>query len=412
MPVPPALTSSAPSAVALLRSPHTIRTRCRRVLEAGLAGALAHFAVDMGRLDEAARFTAEVTRRRYPSLQIPAHSRFAHFDAGGVARLAELKRALAHEAPMERGRVLVDLVVTSVLLDAGAGARWRYREPVTGLALGRSEGLAVASLAWVKSGGLSSRGRAYEVDAGGLAAVSTEALARAFQVSEDNPLVGLDGRVHLLRALGATLIARPDVFGAGARLGALIDALAAQAPGGVLEAETILRTVLDALSAIWPGRLSLDGCPLGDVWRHAAAGGEGSTAGLVPLHKLSQWLSYSLLEALQAAGLTVRGLDALTGLAEYRNGGLFLDLGVLAPKHPDVLTQKHAVGSELVVEWRALTVALLDEIAPRVCRELGTSLALPSVLEGGTWAAGRELALARRADAAPPLQIESDGTVF
>ncbi|MGA8820095.1 MAG: DUF1688 family protein, partial [Xanthobacteraceae bacterium] len=39
-------------------------------------------------------------------------------------------------------------------------------------------------------------------------------------------------------------------------------------------------------------------------------------------------------------------------------------------------------------------------------------LPLAKILQGGTWATGRELAFARRADGSPPLKIISDGTVF
>ena len=85
---------------------------------------------------------------------------------------------------------------------------------------------------------------------------------------------------------------------------------------------------------------------------------------LVPFHKLSQWLAYSLIEPLEALGIVVTGIDELTGLAEYRNGGLFIDLGVLRPRDPAVLGNAHEPGSEIVVEWRALTVALLDRLAP------------------------------------------------
>ena len=55
-----------------------------------------------------------------------------------------------------------------------------------------------------------------------------------------------------------------------------------------------------------------------------------ATSNLMPLHKLSQWLAYSLIEPLQNAGIRVTEIDGLTGLAEYRNGGLFVDNGVLA----------------------------------------------------------------------------------
>jgi hypothetical protein len=70
------------------------------------------------------------------------------------------------------------------------------------------------------------------------------------------------------------------------------------------------------------------------------------------------------------------------------------------------------VGSELVVEWRALTVSLLDDLAQDVRAILERpSLPLASILEGGTWAAGRELA-ARLRNGEPPLRVSSDGTVF
>ncbi len=398
-----------------LRSAAAIRTRTTRVLQAGLRGELEHFTIDEARLSEVARFTAEVTRKRYPDLRIPPHSRFGHFDAGGVRRNAALERELIDRDPRERARCLTDLVVTSVLLDAGAGSAWRYLEKDTGLTLNRSEGLAVASLAWVKAGGLSSRKAPYEVDADGLIHVTSASLAEAFQVTPQNPLIGLKGRVELLRALGRTLRERPDVFGPEARLGRLIDVLCARSTSGTLAAEHILALVLDSLGGIWPGRLTLDGAPLGDVWKHPAAGGEGVTLGLLPLHKLSQWLSYSLIHPLEVAEMNVRDLDALTGLAEYRNGGLFVDLDVLVPKHADVTRVPHEVGSEVIVEWRALTVALLDRIAPMVRAELkldAQRLPLAAILEGGTWAAGRELADQRRPGGDPPIRVQSDGTVF
>jgi hypothetical protein len=144
------------------------------------------------------------------------------------------------------------------------------------------------------------------------------------------------------------------------------------------------------------------------VWAHPAAG-------KVPFHKLSQWLTYSLCEALELSSVRVSGIEELTGLAEYRNGGLFIDGGVLVPRGAALLDQAYDVSSPLVVEWRALTVSLLDRTAELVRARLGLSdaeLPLARVLEGGTWAAGRKLALSRRAGGTPPLRIASDGTVF
>ena len=150
---------------------------------------------------------------------------------------------------------------------------------------------------------------------------------------------------------------------------------------------------------------------LGDCGRHGAIAGDG----IVPLHKLSQWLVYSLIEPLEEAGFHITGIAALTGLPEYRNGGLFLDCGAIVPRDDSLLRRALDPFDEPVVEWRALTVALLDRLAERVRERLGLSAAafpLAKVLEGGSWAAGREIAAERRPGGTPPLAIASDGTLF
>jgi hypothetical protein len=404
-------------AVAWLRSPAAIRARCGLIFEAVQAEGLAHFALRTERLEAAADTVAETIRSNYPTLEIPSHSRWRHFAVGGHDRWAALAVRLGAMPSEEIARIRFDLAVTSVLLDAGAGGHWRYREPESADIYARSEGLAVASFELFASGALSSDpGRPLRADAAGLARVTEVRLAEAFQAGPDNPLIGLAGRAALLRRLGETLAAAPALFGAeGPRVGKLFDHLAARARDGRLAAATILAAVLEGLGPIWPGRIELGGVNLGDVWRHPVIRTRDLTDGLVPFHKLSQWLSYSLVEPLEAAGIEVTDMDALTGLPEYRNGGLLLDTGVLEPKHEGVLTETHEVGSEIVVEWRALTVALLDELAPLVRARLGleeAELPLAKLLEGGTWSAGRRIARERRPGGGPPITVASDGTVF
>jgi len=202
---------------------------------------------------------------------------------------------------------------------------------------------------------------------------------------------------------------KPEIFGATSpRLGHLAIYLAGQARAGAMPASAVLATVLDALGDIWPGREVCAGKNLGDVWTHPAVG-------RVPFHKLSQWLTYSLCEPLEQSGVRITESNQLTGLAEYRNGGLFVDGGVLCPKHAGVLSEPHEVSAPLVVEWRALTVVLLDKIAVEIRRLLGLDaeqLPLARVLEGGTWRAGRQIARERRPGGAPPIRVHSDGTVF
>jgi hypothetical protein len=200
-----------------------------------------------------------------------------------------------------------------------------------------------------------------------------------------------------------------------ARPGGLYDHLATQAEDGRLPAPRILEALLEHLGPIWPSRLTLGGVPLGDTWRHPAIKRDDATNGLVPIHKLSQWLAYSLIEPLQWSGINVTDIDGLTGLAEYRNGGLLVDAGVLRLRDPEAAIHPNPVDSTLVVEWRALTVALLDQIAVLIRERRGLTIdefPLARVLEGGTWAAGRLLARDKRPDASPPIAVVSDGTVF
>jgi hypothetical protein len=395
-----------------------VRARAGQMLAAARAGRLAHFTLAEDRLDPLVDLVVEVTRSAYPDGAVPYHSRWRHFaiaDPGAppVDRYAHLYAAFGLDGA-ERARARVELAIVSVLLDAGAGPQWRYTL-LDGRTLGRSEGLAIASLDLVANGGLSAALREpWRVDAAVLERIDARLLGAALQVTPDNPLVGLEGRAALLQALGRRLTARPDLFGAPARLGRLFDVLAARASGGTLPAPRILETVLEAFNPIWPGRLALAGIALGDVWRHDAIVADDGTAGLMPFHKLSQWLAYSLVEPLEEAGIAVTDLDGLTGLAEYRNGGLFVDGGVAVPRDLDP-ARTWSVDSALVVEWRALTVALLDELAARMRARLGLdagTLPLAKVLQGGTWAAGRRLAAERRPGATPPIQIASDGTVF
>ncbi len=365
-----------------LRRPETIRERCETILRAGVEGELAHFSIRLDRLPEVAREVAAVTRATYPDRRIPVHGRFRHFQAGGIDRLRLLEERLEGLSEEEKLFSRVELAIVSVLLDAGAGPSWRYREEGTGLFVSRSEGLAVASFHMFLEGGFSHDAKTpLQATAEGLQKLTAQDLARAFQAGEGNALVGVEGRTQLLRSLAANR---------SGRLARFCDFDREEIP-----AAEILAAVLEITG-------------LNDVWRHAKAG-------LVPFHKLCQWLTYSLVDPLSRSGTRVSGIDSLTGLAEYRNGGLFLDLGVLEPKHAALVERTHPPGSEAVVEWRALTVALLDRLAPWVRKELGMdeeSLPLAKILEGGTWRTGRVVAERLRAGGPPPIKVSSDGTVF
>ncbi|KAL1936540.1 hypothetical protein VTP01DRAFT_674 [Rhizomucor pusillus] len=405
-----------------LRTLGAIRDRCYQVYEKAQNGQLCYFEVDESKLGAAVDHVAELTRRRFSDLNsIPPHSRLRHFDETfGEWR----QKAQQRNDNVEFARKLVDIVVVSVLLDAGAGQEWKYTTHY-GKKVGRSEGLAIASVDMFL-GGYFSSDDTDRVDAQGLEEISVERMAQGFQVTTSNPMVGLEGRSQLLGRLATVLREQKEYFppsnGLPSRPGNIIDYLLKDnAADKALPIEKLWKAVM-SLGGIWPARIEIDGVQLGDVWPCDCLDATNEYANLVPFHKLSQWLTYSLIEAIEISlGLKIEGVDQMTGLPEYRNGGLLIDYGILKIKPEHI---ERGGGSEtklptfegkdpLIVEWRALTVVYLDKIHKELEKKLNQKLRLAQVLESGTWTAGREIAAKLRPETAgPPIVIQSDGTIF
>ena len=208
------------------------------IFDAGLAGRLSHFVVDIDRLDAVADYVADTIRHNYPTLHVPFHARWRHFVVEGQDRWqGAVDKGLVPADRHARARARFELAITSVLLDAGAGPAWRWAEPIAdslGIArwlhVGRSEGLALASFeTWLRGYFSSDLADPRRADAEGLATFSAEDLAKAFMVGPDNPLEGLEGRAALLQRLGHAIASRPDLFGPEGRLGGLYDTLLARA---------------------------------------------------------------------------------------------------------------------------------------------------------------------------------------
>ena len=402
-------TNNAPYAekdLDFLLSPQAIRQSAEKIFELTKEGKT-HFNYHAEKFDEVVDYVIEVINENYPTHNIPFHSRWGHFKAAGINRAESLNEKIKSLDLLEQARVKLDLVITSVLLDAGAGAAWAYNEKSSGKSINRSEGLGVASFYLFMEGALSENGE-LKATAKGLQSLSKEKLESVFQVNDKNPLVGVEGRLQLLQNLGKTIEQKKDLF-PGGRPGSLVDYLMNRY-GKNITGPQLLRAVLDGLGEIWPGRVKIGGVNLGDAWSYSKVPG-----GLAVFHKLSQWMTYSLIEPLLDAGFVVTDVDKLTGLAEYRNGGLLVDRGLVTLKNSALIDLSHTPDSELIIEWRGLTIALLDRIGAQVQKKLGkdpSEFPLAKVLEGGTWWAGRKAAKALREDSSPPLKIESDGTVF
>ncbi|MBA2650674.1 MAG: URC4/urg3 family protein [Tatlockia sp.] len=396
--------------LASLQNLKTIRLQAHRMLSLARLDQAANFRVYEQRMPATVNYVVDVIYSQYPKLDIPYHSRWRHFEVGGIDRIKALQAQLSHLSSLDQGKILYELVIISVLLDAGAGNRWHYQEASSGKFYSRSEGLALASLDLYLSGAFSADAKQpLRVDAEALVEFNQARLIKGFQISETNPLEGVEGRVDLLNRLG-------KVIAKDKRLGNFYTSILNLQSNGKIEVSKIFQAVLSTFRKIWPKRLCYKAINLGDVWTYPPLKlDEHLGSELIPFHKLSQWLTYSLIEPLELAGIKVTNLDELTGLPEYRNGGLLVDMGVLELKNPQIINSLQEPGSELIVEWRALTVALLDELADAIRLQLKMSakeLPLAKILQGGTWEAGRQIAKEKRADGRPPIQIISDGTIF
>ncbi|KIY00454.1 uncharacterized protein Z520_04139 [Fonsecaea multimorphosa CBS 102226] len=437
---------TADSEINEILSLESVRTQAQHVLEAARNGLLNHFDFDESRMPEVADFVMSIISRDFgPDKydQIPPHGRWQQFNTGSRERIGPLLEQWTGQGcdQTELARRMVDLLFVSVLMDAGAGDVWQFREPGTGQTFGRSEGIALATLHMFSGGKFQSQvAGGHIVDARGLANMSEQTMEQGFQISGQNEMTAFSSRVTLLNRLGQSLLNLTHIFGDAGRPGNLVDYLLDNsADAKVLDFAFLWQTLQQLLLPVWPEtRPHISGRPIGDAWplrvlaqRAAAAEGTGNqhplTGHIQPFHKLTQWLAYSLkVPFVRLLDLRWRNEHLSTGLAEYRNGGIFVDIPVLRLK-PEALRRGQALSSQKplpqfdntgdeIVEWRAMTVALLDELHNMLqarFKEKNVSLTLGQMLEAGTFKAGRELAAKfRPATRSSPILISGDGTLF
>ena len=395
-----------------------VRERATRMLNLALGGQLEQFSVDLLRLDAVCDTVVKVIRAGHSDLSVPPHACWRHFEVGELDRWGMIAAAREWKDARTLGRAAVDLATISTLLDGLAAPGWAYAEAATGETYSRSEGLAIASLVMFAGGTFSADPfDPLRVDARTLAGLTIEELSDGLQLSSVNRAVGLEQRVGLINSFGRHMAFEPELFSVDGALrpGGLIDYLARTTDPRGVSAPHLVELLLPALTSLTPGRYALGGVPLGDTGTHPRMIFGDETDGLVPFHQTAQWLTYSLIEPLVWSGFEVLDLDGLTGLADPWNGSLMLDLGLLRLRNPALAQSVHPPDSQVAVEWRALTLALIDKVADGVRRRLGRTaetFPLVCVLEGGTSIAGRRIARERRADGSPALAIAADPTVL
>ncbi|WEW56030.1 hypothetical protein PRK78_001465 [Emydomyces testavorans] len=445
IPIPPPPDPNIDPA-AYLRSIHAVRQRSKFIMLKAKRNQLNHFDVDLDKFGATAQYVVSIIKRDYaPDYHsIPPHGRWQHFDVGGRPRIDQLLHSWPSTIDaLERTRRLIDLFLISVLLDAGAGNNWSYKSKESGKIYKRSEGLAVASLEMFKAGMFSSDPtEPCQVDGAGLKRVTVQALAKGMQHSEQNPLAGIEGRAGLLTRL-AEALNNQEFFGVDARPGNMLDYLLSH-PSTLASSvliiliPTLWTVLMDGLSPIWPpSRTQIDGVSIGDAWPCKAMPPSPPTQlweTIVPFHKLTQWLCYSIMVPMsRILNIRFSGTELLTGLPEYRNGGLLVDMGLLTLKDEDMerglkaykanamikgqpnieVAPLFAVDDDVIVEWRALTVGFLDELLDEVNKllELPESqrLSLAQMLEAGTWKNAAHIIAGRSRDSRS-LKTKYEGT--
>lgn len=410
-----------PHQVEKLFSADFITQRADRMLQHCLNGDT-NFIIQWDRLDPLANFVGTIIKKNYPSLEIPLHSRWRHFYPNHINRSQILFDESLFKNKTEQIKSLMDLAIISVLLDAGAGSEWKYKDP-EGEAFFRSEGLAIASLTMFLEGFFSKDyKKPWQVNAEKLSRLTLEETTLSFQVSQQNPIIGMTDRHLLLSQLAKVLSSQSQYF-MTSRPGDLYDYIITNF-GRTICAADLFHVILKAFSNIWPTHYlavienedTSKSINLGDIWPYSPwVLSQEDFYGLIPFHKLSLWMMFSLIEPLQLGGIKVVNLSEIPGLAEYRNGGLFIDSGVLIFKDPELKKLSFAVSDEVIVEWRALTLALLNQLAITMRYNLQLTvqqLPIVKLLQGGTWEAGRQLAYEVRKDGSSPIKVEMDASVF
>lgn len=406
-----------------------------------------YFNLNLDKIPDVVDFVVdEIIRPDYPSDEalekIPPHGRWQHINASNIDRMGKLIKEWRDKnfSENEICKKIIDLFVFSVLIDAGAGTSWSYHEESSNTTIGRSEGLAVASVNIFCQGKLSDdpEDDPYKVNGSSLTSWTLADFNKNFQISSENVIDGLEGRLNLIKSLGNALCSNKEIFGPDSRPGNIIDYLYINRLKDYQTPTVDLSQVWDALMtglvSIWPkGRLTLAGNPLGDAWNCDSI--PNLSNNIVTFHKLTQWLCYSLLIPLKSYGykFDILNADLQTGLPEYRNGGLFVDFGVITLK--DETLEKGLNNSKninfgdkdgickipsyepqdgVIVEWRCLIIGLLDYILPLVNDKLGYNLELCQLIEAGSWKGGRVIAMRKRPEfnGGPPINLISDGTVF
>ena len=310
----------------LLAEPPRGPGACEAIYALAVRGELEHWSLDETRLDDVAERVVRATRAAYPDVRaIPCHSRWRHFSAGGVDRVRALDERLA---PLRDEQRLASQL-RSRRHERAARRRGRASGGSTGRRTGRRTPGPRASRwrAMTSSSRAPSRttraARRFARTPRALGARRSPRSRAGCKSAADNPMVGVDGtRGHPCNGSARSLAPRPSwggrLGGFGIELRRSANGAAPPRVGRARRGARYVRVHLARTRGLRrpEPRRRLDALEGRPRCRSTSCRSGSRT------RSSSHW---------NGRACRIVGLDELTGLAEYRNGGLFVDGGASSP---------------------------------------------------------------------------------
>lgn len=391
--------------------PSSIRRAARALFNLAQLGELEHFELHAATLDTLVK---DMTRGLEPA-QVAPHTQWRNFEQDGIQRIAAFNKQLSSSlsTPMDCAQARLDLLFLNEALETGGNGTWRYYDALSDRTLTRTEALATATLRLLQNGFFSAYPEApFRVDAIRLRQITESQLATSLQISNENQILGgVEAKLARLSTLANYLENTPEFKDrSGSRPGNILNFFR---PRADMALEPLFTFLAQSLTSIWPGNTH-NGRAIGDAWHHSALKSDSVLQGIVPIHRITQWLHYAIAPALSESGLHSFPTTDLSGLPGYRNTGLLIDSGIIQPRSQDLLSREHLLGDEPIVELRCLTIGVMGRALESIHQQLSLDHdTFPMAkLNGLFWHAGRAKASGLRPGGSPPFSVRDQGVPF
>ena len=272
----------------------------------------------------------------------------------------------------------------------------------------RSEGIAIAIYDMFVSGFFSSSIKnKYQVNSSILTYLRFRIFSEKFQNTINNSIIGIKNRHSLLINLGKTLkknkLSRPSDFFDKYNI------------NDTISVKELWNFIVNDFKDIWNIYNKDDKETIGDIWTHPYLKIPCiEKSELMPFHKISQWIIYSLIDVIKNYGnYKITDTMILSALPEYRNAGLLLEYQVITPKNRLAFSKIYTIKDTFVVELRGLTIAILEYLLNDINseRSIEEKYSMSEFLENGSWSLGREIAY-KKNNGDLPINLILEGNYF